>query len=248
MHKCVRLCVETALGVVNHPDYLHDSTELWNFKEHVCSGGGGGGFINLCQAVTASKWMASGWWRGGLRARSHTGFSLPFHTNALIDWCGSTGNAASVWTVEMSYAEALRHQGLPLKSCLQPPPWLFLCRRALVGHLFIVDFSTEAAGSKIKHADFVPGSTLSSGLHGFWIHKRLCRFCGIALFTKFYTPLTSWACLDTNKSAAFSALVKEIVHPEMKILSALIVLFQTCMLLPWNTKQKIKETQNKQTA
>ncbi len=122
VHKCVRLCVETALGVVNHPDYLHDSTELWNFKEHVCSGGGGGGFINLCQAVTASKWAASGWWRGGLRARSHTGFSLPFHTNALIDWCGSTGNAASVWTVEMSYAEALRHQGLPCKVLSSTSP------------------------------------------------------------------------------------------------------------------------------
>lgn len=51
INVCVRfVCVEMTLGVVKHPDYLHDSTGLWNFKEllhesiqHVCSGGGGGG-------------------------------------------------------------------------------------------------------------------------------------------------------------------------------------------------------------
>jgi len=63
---CVRfVCV---LGVVKHPDYLHDSTELWNFKEplhesfqHVLEEEGVS--YTLCQAETGSKWAAGGWWK-----------------------------------------------------------------------------------------------------------------------------------------------------------------------------------------
>ncbi len=157
--------------------------------------------------MMASKWAASGWWwRGGLRARSHTGFSLPFHTNALIDWCGSTGNAASVWTVEMSYAEALRHQGLPCKVLSSTSLSGSFSVAVHLWDTFYCRFFNRAAGSNITHADSVPVSTSSSGLHGFWIHKRLCRSLWDSIIHKVSTHLSllelAW---DTNKSAAFSA-------------------------------------------
>lgn len=58
--------------------------------------GGGGGFIHPlpgrdCLKV-GGRWVMEGW--KSLKLLSHALQS--FHTNALIDWCGSTGNAACV--------------------------------------------------------------------------------------------------------------------------------------------------------